>query len=71
MNAFSFVLKTECNRSDIRAMLTIGHKPIVDWTFLRTCSLQNYFLKNFSFVLIFIPLVFIQTVILFSPIFKF
>jgi hypothetical protein len=32
----------------IRVVLTIGCKPRVDWTFLRTHSLQNY-LQNFSF----------------------
>jgi hypothetical protein len=37
-------LKTGCDRSGIRAVLTVGHKPRVDWTFLRTYSLQNYFL---------------------------
>jgi hypothetical protein len=30
---------------EIRAMLTIGRKPRVDWTFLRTYSLQNFFPK--------------------------
>jgi hypothetical protein len=30
---------------DIGAMLTIGRKPRVDWTFLRTHCLQNYFSK--------------------------
>jgi hypothetical protein len=29
----------------IKAVLTVGHKPRVDWTFLRTYSLQNYFSK--------------------------
>jgi hypothetical protein len=29
----------------IKAMLTIGQKPRVDWTPLRTYSLQNYFSK--------------------------
>jgi hypothetical protein len=44
-NAFSFDLKTGCDRIGIRAVLTIGCKPRVDWTFLRTHSLQNYFSK--------------------------
>jgi hypothetical protein len=29
----------------IRAVLTVGCKPRVDWTPLRTYSLQNYFSK--------------------------
>jgi hypothetical protein len=29
----------------INAVLIIGHKPGVDWTFLKTHSLQNYFSK--------------------------
>jgi hypothetical protein len=27
----------------IGAVLTVGHKPRVDWIFLRTHNLQNYF----------------------------
>jgi hypothetical protein len=38
-NVFSFGLKTGCDKSGIGAVLTIGHKPRVDWTFLRTYSL--------------------------------
>jgi hypothetical protein len=33
----------------IRAVLTVGRKPRVDWTFLRTYNLQNFFSKSFSF----------------------
>jgi hypothetical protein len=29
----------------IRAVLTVGRKPRVGWTLLRTYSLQNYFSK--------------------------
>ena len=35
-NAFSFDLKTGCDKSGIRAVLTVGRKPRIDWTFLRT-----------------------------------
>jgi hypothetical protein len=35
-NASSFSLKTESDKSGIRAVLTIGRKPRIDWTFLRT-----------------------------------
>jgi hypothetical protein len=37
-------------------MLIVGHKPRVDWPFLRTYSLQNYF-HSFSFILVFISFV--------------
>jgi hypothetical protein len=37
-------------------MLTVGGKPRVDWTLLRTYSLQNYFSKLY-FILVFILLV--------------
>jgi hypothetical protein len=41
----------------IRAVLTVGRKPRVVWTFLRTYSLQNYFSqKVFSFILVFLLL---------------
>jgi hypothetical protein len=36
-------LKTRCDISGTRAVLTIGRKPRVVWTPLRTYSLQNYF----------------------------
>jgi hypothetical protein len=44
-NAFSFSLKTGCDKSGIRARLTVGRKPRVDWMPLWTYSLQNYFSK--------------------------
>jgi hypothetical protein len=44
-NAFSLSLKTGCDKSGIRAVLTIGRKPRLDWSFLRTSYLQNYFPK--------------------------
>jgi hypothetical protein len=37
------VLKLGVTEVVIRAVLTVGRKPRVDWTFLRTYSLQNYF----------------------------
>jgi hypothetical protein len=40
-----FGLKTRCDRSGTRAVLTVGGKTRVDWTPLRTYSLQNYFSK--------------------------
>jgi hypothetical protein len=43
--ASGFGLKIGCDRSGIRAVLTIGRKPRVDWMPLRTYSLQNYFFK--------------------------
>jgi hypothetical protein len=43
--ASGFGLKTGCDRSGTRAVLTIGRKPRIDWMLLRTYSLQNYFLK--------------------------
>jgi hypothetical protein len=49
-------LKLSVTKVVIRAMLIVGRKPRVDWTFLRTYSLQNYF-QSFSFILVFIPLV--------------
>jgi hypothetical protein len=36
-------LKLGVTKVVIRAMLTVGRKPRVDWTFLRIYSLQNYF----------------------------
>jgi hypothetical protein len=57
IDACYFGLETGCDKSGIRAMLTIGRKPGVDWTFLRTYSLQNYFLKSFSFILVFVLLI--------------
>jgi hypothetical protein len=48
-------LKLGVTEMVFRAMLTIGCKPRVDWTFLRTHSLQNYF-QNFSFILDFLLL---------------
>jgi hypothetical protein len=36
-------LKTGCDRSGIKAVLTVGRKPRVVLTPLRTYSLQNYF----------------------------
>jgi hypothetical protein len=50
------VLKLGVTKVVIRVMLTVGHKPRVDWTFLRTYSLQNYFPKSFSFILFFVLL---------------
>jgi hypothetical protein len=35
-NASSFDLKTGCDKSGIRAVLIVGRKPRIDWTFLRT-----------------------------------
>jgi hypothetical protein len=40
-----FGLKTGCDRTGIRDVLTVGCKARVDWMFLRTYSLQNYFSK--------------------------
>jgi hypothetical protein len=57
MSAFSFGLKTGCDISGIRAVLTVGHKLRVDWTPLRIYSLQNYFFQSFSSILVFIPLI--------------
>jgi hypothetical protein len=54
-------LKLGVTKVVIRAVLTIGCKPRVDWVLLRTYSLQNYFLKSFSFILVFV------SVILFKP----
>jgi hypothetical protein len=51
-------------------VLTVGCKPRVVWTFLRTYNFQNYFSKLY-FILVFILLVFFKTVILFSPVSKF
>jgi hypothetical protein len=45
MNAFSFGLKIGCDISGIIAVLTVGCKLRVDWMFLRTYSLQDYFSK--------------------------
>jgi hypothetical protein len=39
--------------------LTIGCKTRVDWMFLRTYSLENYF-RSFSFILIFISLILVK-----------
>jgi hypothetical protein len=44
-NAYNFSLKTGCDKSGIRAVLTVGRKPRLDWSFLRTSYLQNYFPK--------------------------
>jgi hypothetical protein len=44
-NTFSFSLKTGCDKSGIRLVLTVGRKPRLDWLFLRTSYLQNYFPK--------------------------
>jgi hypothetical protein len=63
-------LKLSVTKSGIRAMLTVGRKPRVDWTLLRTYSLQNYFF-SFSFILVLVSLVIFKIVILFSPISKF
>jgi hypothetical protein len=41
----------------IRAVFTVGCKPRVDWTFIRAYSLQNYFPKSFSFILVFVLLI--------------
>jgi hypothetical protein len=38
-------LKLGVTKVVIRVVLTVGHKPRVDWMFLRTYSLQNYFSK--------------------------
>jgi hypothetical protein len=38
-------LKLGVTKVVIRAVLTVGRKPRVDWMFLRTYSLQNYFSK--------------------------
>jgi hypothetical protein len=35
-NASSFGLKTGCDKSGIKAVLTVGLKPRIDWTFFRT-----------------------------------
>jgi hypothetical protein len=50
------VLKLSVTKVVIRAVLTVGCKPRIDWIFLRTYSLQNYFPKSFSFILVFIVL---------------
>jgi hypothetical protein len=47
-------LKLGVKKVVIRAVLTVGHKPRVDSTLLRTYSLQNYFPKSFSFILVFV-----------------
>jgi hypothetical protein len=44
-NALSFSLKIGCDKSGISALLTIGCKPRLDWSFLKTSYLQNYFPK--------------------------
>jgi hypothetical protein len=38
-------------------VLTIGRRPRVDWTLLRAYSLQKYFFKSFSFILVLVSLV--------------
>jgi hypothetical protein len=38
-------LKQGVTKVVIRVVLTVGRKPIVDLTFLRIYSLQNYFSK--------------------------
>jgi hypothetical protein len=48
-------LKLGVTEVGIRAVLTIGCKPRVDRTFLRTHSLQNNF-QSFSFILVFLLL---------------
>jgi hypothetical protein len=50
-------LKLGVTKVVIRSILIVGCKPRVDWTFLRTYSLQNYFLKRFSFILVFVSLI--------------
>jgi hypothetical protein len=45
-NVFCFGLKTRCDKSGIRAVLTVGHKPRVDETILRTYSLQIFLSKK-------------------------
>jgi hypothetical protein len=50
-------LKLGVTKVVIRVMLTVGCKPRVDRTFLGTYSLQNYFPKSFSFILVFILLI--------------
>jgi hypothetical protein len=39
-------LKLGVTKVVIRAVLTVGRKPRIDWKFLRTFSLQNYFSKK-------------------------
>jgi hypothetical protein len=56
-NAFSFGHETGCDKSGIKAVLNVGCKTSVDWTLLRTYSLQNYFPKGFSFILVFVLLI--------------
>jgi hypothetical protein len=51
------LLKTGCDSSGIRPMLTIGRKPRVEWSLLRTYNLSNYFSKSFSFTLVYLLLV--------------
>jgi hypothetical protein len=46
-------LKLGVTKVLIRVVLTVGFKPRVDWAFLRTYSLPNYFIKSFSFILVF------------------
>jgi hypothetical protein len=50
-------LKLGVTKVVIRVMLTVGRKPRVDWVFLMTYSLHNYFPKSFSFILVFISLI--------------
>jgi hypothetical protein len=48
------VLKLGVTEVVIMAVLTIGRKPRVDLMFLTTYSLQNYFPKSLSFILVFL-----------------
>jgi hypothetical protein len=49
-------LKLSVTKVVIRAVLTVGRKPRVDWMFLRTLVYKTIF-QSFSFMLVFISLV--------------